>query len=113
MDSFTWDGTEDGLYNLIIWWGTRVPVEHKDECDHKTLHGCVGEPVLTSNAILESSPRKVEKNGEIPVLFRFIKGKRAGKGYEMYPGDTLFYEGDGKFAYKESFECVVISQDWP
>ena len=115
MKSFTWDGTETGLYDLLIWWGTVEPFEHNPGCDpemrDRTLDCCMPEEPI-GNALLGGGHKPAKHGEPFPLYFQFFKAKNAGKKYDMHPGDTIFYE-DGKFSYKESFECVVISQDWP
>jgi len=114
MKHFTWDGTESGLENLLIWWGTVEPFVHSENCEGQeiTLHCCEGEPSHIGNASIGMEARSTRHDEALPIYFEFLAGKRAGTRYDMHPGDTIFYE-DGKFSFKESFECVVISQDWP
>lgn len=113
MNKFTWDGTESGLYNLLIWWYGLVPYKHMDDCEPEpgSIHCCENQ-AEPPNALIGMEPRASKHGGPLPIYFEFTKGKRAGTRYDMSPGDTIFYE-DGKFSYLESFECVVISQDWP
>lgn len=113
METFTYNGSEASLYNLLIWWNKMVSFEHSDDCQPEpgVMHCCEGKP-SKSNAIIGSEGRMVRREDPIPIYFEFLKGKRAGERYNVHPGDMFLFE-DGKFSYKEWYECVVISQDWP
>lgn len=112
-ETFTWDGTEEKLYELLMWMMEKFPYQHSEDCvdSEVTLHCCSGLPTR-ANAQVGMEARTVRHGGPLPIYFEFTKGKRAGLKYQMSPGDQIFFE-DGKFSFLESWECVVIGQDWP
>lgn len=113
MNSFTWDGTVDGIINMAVWWNKNLEVVDRysgvtvDELLDKGFTRCFEEPEY------KHEPNANLYGKGVDVYFTFTKGRRTGLSYKMFPGDTVFYDGEGKFSYLESCECVVISQDWP
>lgn len=110
-NTFIYTGSEANLYDLLMWWGKMAPFEHSDECDTNGLHCCEGKP-YTANALIGAEVSATKHGDPFPIYFQFLKGKRAGKKYDLNPGDMILFD-NGEFSFKESCECVVISQDWP
>lgn len=102
MDSFTYTGTEDNLYDLLVWWGTREPFIHSDNCDGESLHCCQGENNFwTPTAVLEASARPTKHGDPFPLTFLYIGD---GERIDMIPGDVVCYFGMNRYMLLRKYE---------
>lgn len=101
MDYCEWDGTEQGLERLLIWWGTRIPWEHSPNCTESnvTMHCCAGVYDYESEAGIEGSSHGFRLDEPIALYFR---GSRDAEPVDVEIGDKIVYEGEGKFRLEQA-----------
>lgn len=95
-DYIEWDGTETRLYELLMWWGTRIPWEHSPECDQdeKVLDCCFGVHQYQSHYGIEASTFETGYLGPIgPLTFVHPDGTKES----VENGDRIYYRDYGKF----------------
>lgn len=102
-DFIEWDGTEECLYNLLLWWGTREPFVHSPGCKQEpnVMHCCEGVPWSRHYAIQAStSGPDTGKPPLIDIEFvtpedTLVPDTAAGTPVEI--GDRIHYDGDYEF----------------
>ncbi len=95
-DYVEYNGTEKDLEDLLMWWGTRVPWEHSDDCDEpKSFHCCEGVFKYPSLNSLQASDNLVYYSEPRPIPLTF--GDWQGNLFEVEFGDRIYYRGEGIF----------------
>lgn len=94
-DFIEWDGTENTLYELLIWWGSKAEFEHTNDCNGGCGACCKGADdwfIKSPYTIHSMTSGEVTFHGEILI----------GIGYNgviepINLGDRIYYLGDGDF----------------
>lgn len=89
-DYIEWDGTEECLEVLMVWWGTRIGWEHSPDCDGESLCCCEGvTEYISPNTLRCSTPPWEPLN----LMFGDVNGDEAA----VEIGDKICYRGEGLF----------------
>jgi hypothetical protein len=97
-DYIEWDGTDKCLEQLLIWWGTREPIEHDGDCPGddggRTIHCCQTKPWPENYGLQSSTYGPARAYPEVvPLWFTTPDNERT----RVEIGDRIHYEGNYKF----------------
>jgi hypothetical protein len=96
-DYIVYDGTEQNLENILIWWATREPWEHSDDCKGGAMHCCQGKNRPDARQAISSTSHIPfhEERGLVPIEFHDYE---TGVTKVLAPGDKIVYFGNYEFA---------------